>query len=1175
MDEKLALFEEHPSRQGLKELIFDLQRLPAAEHDAVHLNKLGYCYLRLFSFTDDNKHLDMSVSKLKDAYNLSKNDWDLKPKVAMNMGDALYQRWERNKLEDDLKGCIMFRQLAVRHTPILDGSFSDRLMDLADALSAKHETRSLQADLEDAIHAQRLAMLALQDSSIPNDKSDGIDILASLLQDRFLKSNDWYALEESIIWRYKIASSPISRESNEFHQVARDLSVSLLDRYRLYQVHADLQNAISWAREAVSNLSATHDEYSNAVYQLGACLQKEWERNENLSILKEEIQWYNESLEGLESGDPRVNERRNLLGAALCQKADHDDTEPVRDIEAAAKHLFAVKTNSQPGSNEHLRSLNNLSNLYESAVNVECTLTPHAVLGTVETAELALSYRPESELALYNLCKGLTLQYEETSSRSALDRSVELGRRLCQISPSPRNLGVLAIALIHQFHATASIDLLDEATLLGLQSIREGYPVTIEGSKRLINLGNALSLRSEWKGGLEDARKDICDSIDYLTKAISIVRSRKGAIPQGYQLNLAMALIVRYDLLKTETDLMKAIELLQKCLESCEERECHLLSPIHSNLCSAFMKKFMLRRQGRDMLQGSVNSRNDVNAAIWHGKESLRLASDDDPKLHVRYNNLAVSLQLKVSTGLVEENGPEELCKAVEIFSKASDMVGSSSAAYPGYLNNLAQARIILAKQFGDPEDTEVQKAIDELSQALTLVQGKVHLRGGILLNLAQAWRIKYEQECEQSEDILRTAIRFSQEALETKSTSLPIRIIGGYHAGIWLLQVSQTSEDRERAAKTLREAAGLLPLLSPRDIDLHDRVRNLAEFNAMDITADAVAAIMDIENNTETRCKEALELFEAGRGVIVGTLLDCRADLKSLATAHPSLAKEYKELQEAYSQTERLAILGSKAVEVEGSGQATADLDPYHLRLSRIEESIQRVLAKIRSKTVFEDFPKTASAVEMFQSQPLDGYIVALNTSQIRSDAFIMHMGRVTSLYLPKLKHSELRKKDKLIREALEKQTGEKARREVVGLLCWLWEACGKTISDNILRNHEAGGSKSRVWWIAGGVLGRLPLHACGNYKKKSPMNYEYLEGMQDSVVSSYIPTFKSLQLARERADELDEVVVGTTKTLIVGVSKTGSDGEVELRSVEKEIEEIHSLLKYDGTSRLDVPLW
>jgi len=260
------------------------------------------------------------------------------------------------------------------------------------------------------------------------------------------------------------------------------------------------------------------------------------------------------------------------------------------------------------------------------------------------------------------------------------------------------------------------------------------------------------------------------------------------------------------------------------------------------------MKKFL-----------STKERTHIDLAAVHGENSLDAASESDPRLHVRCNNLAMSLHRRLQAGF-SSSMLDDITRAIGLLERASKLAGDGSASSSGYLNNIGLARLSKIESFGDSDGTGVEKAIKEFSTALTLVRSTSPLSGGIMLNLARTWRRKYEQDDSKIDDDIKKAIAFAQGAVNSPSASLKTRIKAGYLGGLWATQIARCNEDRQQAAQLLRAAANLIPLLSPRHMALKDRIRNLAEFNAMDITADAVAAALDAGSSGEI----ALQLLES-----------------------------------------------------------------------------------------------------------------------------------------------------------------------------------------------------------------------------------------------------------------------------------------------------------------------
>jgi len=109
----------------------------------------------------------------------------------------------------------------------------------------------------------------------------------------------------------------------------------------------------------------------------------------------------------------------------------------------------------------------------------------------------------------------------------------------------------------------------------------------------------------------------------------------------------------------------------------------------------------------------------------------------------------------------------------------------------------------------------------------------------------------------------------------------------------------------------------------------------------------------------------------------------------------------------------------------------------------------------------------------------------------------------------------------------------------------------------------------RPRVMWMLGGVLGRLPLHACGNYSENAAGQWEYQGGMADSVVSSYISTLKSFSFARRQAAKLRKEAAAR-KALVVGATLAEMEGEAPLLAAEGEAREVGMLLGDSDTSQV-----
>ncbi|KAH8757930.1 hypothetical protein F5883DRAFT_566793 [Diaporthe sp. PMI_573] len=91
------------------------------------------------------------------------------------------------------------------------------------------------------------------------------------------------------------------------------------------------------------------------------------------------------------------------------------------------------------------------------------------------------------------------------------------------------------------------------------------------------------------------------------------------------------------------------------------------------------------------------------------------------------------------------------------------------------------------------------------------------------------------------------------------------------------------------RAAST---TVSLIPLLTPRSLENSDKQHLLLQVACLASNAAAVALMADRLPN------EAVRPLELGRGVIIGSLHERRADVSALQQKHPQLAEEFIDLR-------------------------------------------------------------------------------------------------------------------------------------------------------------------------------------------------------------------------------------------------------------------------------------
>jgi CHAT domain-containing protein len=84
--------------------------------------------------------------------------------------------------------------------------------------------------------------------------------------------------------------------------------------------------------------------------------------------------------------------------------------------------------------------------------------------------------------------------------------------------------------------------------------------------------------------------------------------------------------------------------------------------------------------------------------------------------------------------------------------------------------------------------------------------------------------------------------------------------------------------------------------------------------------------------------------------------------------------------------------------------------------------------------------------------------------------------------------------------------------------MLEWLWDAAVSPVFTElgITAAPNDDSCRPHVWWVTSGLLGRLPIHAAGYYHHEGSS-----ENALDRVISSYIPSIKSLGYALDRIEK------------------------------------------------------
>ena len=188
------------------------------------------------------------------------------------------------------------------------------------------------------------------------------------------------------------------------------------------------------------------------------------------------------------------------------------------------------------------------------------------------------------------------------------------------------------------------------------------------------------------------------------------------------------------------------------------------------------------------------------------------------------------------------------------------------------------------------------------------------------------------------------------------------------------------------------------MPLATSRSLGREDQQYILAKLTGLA----SLAAAVSLEVGKPPL--DALRLLELGHSVTNGQLIDYRSDISDLIEQHPMLAKHFnflcQELDSPFPSTESLVDI---SVDQRLRIQQTA----IHKR-NQAGKDLDYILQQIRQKPGFEHFLRVASE-ESLLSAAEEGPIVALNVTELRSDAILVTKEKVTNIGLPHLSYASM----------------------------------------------------------------------------------------------------------------------------------------------------------------------
>ncbi|WP_067456230.1 CHAT domain-containing protein [Actinomadura macra] len=665
---------------------------------------------------------------------------------------------------------------------------------------------------------------------------------------------------------------------------------------------------------------------------------------------------------------------------------------------------------------------------------------------------------------LVGLSRSLLRRHERSGARADLWRAAEIGERVVAALPDDDperavHLAAVASVLLERHKHGRALDDVHRAVDLAEQALAalpEGNP---QRPDVLRGLAAALHRRHLSTGTGPD-----------LDRAATLGAWALAAIPSdhpgraGAAMELAGAHLTRYTRTGVLADLAEAIELGEQVVAGAADR----LPEWASLLGGAYRQRY---RASGDAA--------DLDRAIELGEQALAGTGDSGVALAGRQARLAATYQQRHEHGRghggrhADADGGISLERAIDLGEHAVAATPAGHIDLPQRLAALAGAR--LARHRLTRASADVDAAIDLGERALASVPVGDPGRAGLVAGLCAAYLERLTGGGPPPEpERLRGLAAAVVEARE----AAPADRVAAHHAAGALAQAA----GNDRLAVTLLDgAAALLPSVAPRQADWADQQHRLGAH--VGLVGTGVAAHCAVGD-----AMGAVEIAELGRGVLLASQANTRADLAGLEERDPRLAERFRWV------CERLNTPDFPAGERE---RWWADHDA--------------LLAGIRALPGLGDFLAAPRLADL-RSAAAGGYVVLVNAGRGRGDAVIVRAdGDPVAVALPDLRPADVEARVAALLGAVDgglSLAGVLRRRRVVPeVLRWLWDTAVEPIARALrpLCPHD----RARVWWLPTGLLSLLPLHAAG--RPGEP-------GALDAMVSSFVPSLRALRDARDR---------------------------------------------------------
>ena len=670
---------------------------------------------------------------------------------------------------------------------------------------------------------------------------------------------------------------------------------------------------------------------------------------------------------------------------------------------------------------------------------------------------------------------------------------------------------------------------------------------------RLSNLGEKYYgsiLRTESLDNLDES-KDVEEAAvpvleDDLEESIKIEHRAVNATPENHPnralhlRNLGNKLFELFLRTKSLSELEEAISVGQTAIDAMPENGADRL------VCLSHMA---VRFHSRYRRTGSID---DLKKSIRITQATVDATAEHYPRRATYLQNLGVGFH----DLFLRTRSMDHLEKAIQIGQAAVDaaenFLGPSEQAI--CLGNLGKSFHVRYHQTGSADDLD--NAILTEQAAVNITSEDDPNRARRLTDLAIEFRSRYLRTGS-TDDLQEAFTHFTESLYDAGSPHFDCLLSGMYAACI-----ASDYGQYDQGAQYLTECLDLLPnivLRSHSHEDLQYILRQLSGLASLSATVFLRAGRSALIS---------LQALEKSRGVISNFVIDSRSDVSMLEERHPELSSRYCYLRECIAASTSLPTASNSTPlpQLPGGNYSLMTL----ARNTMIKE-IDMVKGMIRSQPEFERFQLPPTEAELHDMARY-GPIVSFNVTPFGSHAFLITEKNVQALPLPKLVLED-------IQEQVSRDMGGNISRRDAKLVSidgstkvegylhasiqtesmrWIWDVAVKPVLETLglLWQHKPPPVLPCLWWVGGGLMSLLPLHAAGDHQVDST------ENTMSHVVSSYAPSLKALQFSQKKAWTPPKTE--DTKILVVTMPKTLGHADLNVE------DEVAAIRQHVGSSAL-----